>query len=183
MIIGISGKKFSGKDTIADYLVSNHNFIKYSFANPVKQITKILFDFDDSELYESNKEKVNKKWNITPRNAMQKIGTEFGQYYLHQLFPNLNCNKKLFWTLKAVDFCEKNSDKNIVIPDFRFVHEIEEFRKISNFKLWNVKRNTINEDIHISETCLDNYQNFDLIIDNNYSKEELYQIINNIINT
>ena len=33
MIIGISGFQSSGKDTIADYLVKEHGFVKLSFAS------------------------------------------------------------------------------------------------------------------------------------------------------
>ena len=37
MIVGLSGYARSGKDTIADYLVENHGFIKLSFATPMRQ--------------------------------------------------------------------------------------------------------------------------------------------------
>ena len=37
-IIGILGNKRVGKDTVADYLVKNYGFIKYNFADPIKEI-------------------------------------------------------------------------------------------------------------------------------------------------
>ena len=47
MLIGFSGKKGSGKSYFADYLVNNKLFIKLSFASPLKEITKILFNLSD----------------------------------------------------------------------------------------------------------------------------------------
>ena len=41
--IGLLGNKGSGKDTLADYLVKEKNFVKYSFAKPIKDIAKIMF--------------------------------------------------------------------------------------------------------------------------------------------
>ena len=49
--IGLLGQKGSGKDTLADYLVNNKGFVKYSFATPVKNISKILFNLSYEQLY------------------------------------------------------------------------------------------------------------------------------------
>ena len=43
MIIGLTGKKESGKDTAGDYLVKYYKFKKDSFARPLKDACKILF--------------------------------------------------------------------------------------------------------------------------------------------
>ena len=67
MIIGILGQKRNGKDTCADYLVEHYNFTKVSFADPIKQILKIMFDFNDEQLYGDKKELIHSKgnWNRT----------------------------------------------------------------------------------------------------------------------
>ena len=46
MIIGICGLIGSGKDTIADYLVTNYNFKKLSFADKLKDSVATMFDWD-----------------------------------------------------------------------------------------------------------------------------------------
>jgi len=46
MIIGICGLIGSGKDTIADYLVKEHNFIKLSFADKLKDCVAEMFDWN-----------------------------------------------------------------------------------------------------------------------------------------
>ena len=38
IVIGICGLKYAGKDTVADYLVENHKFIKLSFAGELKKL-------------------------------------------------------------------------------------------------------------------------------------------------
>ena len=42
-VIGFLGKKGTGKDTCADYLVENHAFEKLSFAGPLKEKDFPLF--------------------------------------------------------------------------------------------------------------------------------------------
>ena len=42
--IAICGKMASGKTTLANHLVNNHDFHKYSLAQPVKDLARFLFD-------------------------------------------------------------------------------------------------------------------------------------------
>jgi len=42
-IIGISGKAYTGKDTIADYLVQAHQFRKLAFGDRIKDIISLLY--------------------------------------------------------------------------------------------------------------------------------------------
>ena len=63
MIIGLCGKKRVGKDTFADYLVDNYNFDKYAFANPLKEACRIMFCFNDEQLYGDQKEDFDSNWN------------------------------------------------------------------------------------------------------------------------
>lgn len=50
MIIGVSGFKSSGKDTVANYLVEKYNFKRISFADPLKDMVAELFDVDRRDL-------------------------------------------------------------------------------------------------------------------------------------
>lgn len=50
-IIGISGKAGSGKDTVADYLVANHGFVRMALADEMKRFAKQVFDFSDQQLW------------------------------------------------------------------------------------------------------------------------------------
>ena len=62
MIIGITGKKRTGKDTISDFLVKKYYFVKYGFADPIKDIARIIFGFTENQLFEKEKDMVYKNW-------------------------------------------------------------------------------------------------------------------------
>jgi len=90
MLIGILGNKRHDKDTIADYLVKNYNFNKMSFIDPLKQCCKILFGFDDDQLYGDKKEVLDDYWKVTPRKVLQFIGTDLVRNQMNKIIPSLN---------------------------------------------------------------------------------------------
>tara|TARA_R110000803_G_scaffold200258_4_gene264563 strand:- start:1539 stop:2195 length:657 start_codon:yes stop_codon:yes gene_type:complete len=51
MLLALSGKMRSGKDTAADVLVNKHNFTKVSFADPLKEICAAAFGIDIDHFY------------------------------------------------------------------------------------------------------------------------------------
>lgn len=56
-IIGIGGKKHSGKDTVSDFFVESERFKKLALATPLKELCSDVFDiesqyFDDEKLKE-----------------------------------------------------------------------------------------------------------------------------------
>lgn len=179
MIIGITGKKFSGKDTLADELVLNHNFIKYSMADPLKDALKALFGFTDEQLYGNQKEIIDTRWKITPREVMQFFGTQVMQYKIQELIPDLERN---FFVKRFEDFCKKNKDKNIVVADIRFQHEINSIKKLNGYII-RVTRDNLNNNLseHISESGLEALINVDYIVKNNSSKQEAFLILKKIL--
>ena len=180
--VGILGKKGSGKDTLADYLVEHNGFIKYSFIDPIKNIVKILFNLSDTQVNGYLKENVDKRWGLSPRVILQRFGTEFGQYKIYELFPELKTKvpKRNMW-MKLFDiFLEENKDKNIVIADVRFQHEVDYLNTL-NFNIIKLNRSLNKMDSHISENEIDLINNYDYVIDNNSTKEELYGNYENFI--
>jgi len=77
MIIGLTGKAGSGKDTMADYLVQNYGFIKVSFAGPLKAGLAAMGMPEPKS--REDKEKPIEGFNFSWREAAQKLGTEFGR--------------------------------------------------------------------------------------------------------
>lgn len=124
MIIGIVGFIGSGKGTVADILVKKHNFTKLSFADTVKDATAAIFgwrrdllegDTDESRAWREQKEEW---WSerfgyaITPRLALQMMGTEAGRNVFHEdiWLNSLERRMELY--------------ENVVIADVRFPNEI-----------------------------------------------------------
>src|ERR1700733_9341253 len=90
ILIGITGRKRSGKDTIGDYLVNNYGFIRVAFADTLKKALKEIFEFSDEQLYGDEKETVDDYWGHSPRDLLQKIGTEMFREYLPKLCKNMS---------------------------------------------------------------------------------------------
>jgi hypothetical protein len=170
-LIAICGEKRSGKDVLAQHLVDNHGYTKISFADPLKKVVKTLFNFTDIQvgIDEKNcigheKDTVDDKWGISPRQALQFFGTEVLQYKIQELLPGI---KRDFFAESLISRInlENNSDnsdnnKKYVISDMRFLHEYEKLKEHSHrFDILTIRvmrpgnsENTGNTYSHISET-------------------------------
>ena len=153
LVIGIIGKKGSGKDTMADRIIQmcgSDQVVKYSLATPIKEVCKILFRLTDGQLHnEVEKELPDPRWaNQTPRRLMQWIGTDV---FRNQFGTD-------FWLQHArwaVDTLVR-SYRIIIIPDVRFTNEAEFVRSYPNHLLVRIHRDTpLDADSHSSETDLE----------------------------
>ena len=180
MIIGIVGNKNVGKDTLADYLVENKNFIKYAFADPLKYCLKELFGLSDDQLFGNKKEEYDPVWKTTPRELLQFFGTEVMQYKIQELLPNL---KRTFFIKRFEQFVNENPNKNIVVSDIRFQHELDIILKYEGIVI-KVEREDSSKTFlnHASESNISKLINFTHKIENNNTKEELYKKFNLLVN-
>lgn len=130
MIIGICGFQSSGKDTIAEYLIKEYGFIRFSFASALKDIISIIFGWPRDKLEGLTKEdrewreKVDYWWShtlkmpqLTPRYVMQYFATDLFRNKFHpDIWVKIVENK-------LNDIIDKPNTK-IVISDCRFENEI-----------------------------------------------------------
>lgn len=176
-LILICGKKRSGKDTIADYLHQYFGYKNMKISSTIKSICKLLFGFSDEQMENDDKEKNDPRWDISPRQAFQFIGTDMMQYKIQELLPTIG---KLFW-IKT--FIEKIKDITIpvVVSDVRFIHEYEELKKKFNIIVIRVERDNSYNDSHISETEYLEIP-YDILIKNNATMHDLYCDLYNKIN-
>ena len=197
MIIGICGFIGSGKDTVADYLVNFHEFRRESFASTLKDAVAAVFGWDRTMLEGRTKEarewreQVDPWWaerlampTLTPRWVLQYWGTEVCRRAFHDDIWIASLENKL-----------RNSKDNVVISDCRFPNEIQSIRDAGGKIVWvqrgelpdwydtaieaNLGHNYAVQDlkmrkIHASETAWVG-TDFDTIIDNNRSIDDLYQ--------
>lgn len=181
----ICGFKRSGKDTLAKYLENNHDYIHLKISKPLKDATRILFNFTDEQLEEDKKDCIDKRWNVTPRDIMKYLGTDVFQYKINDLLPD---TKRRFWINHLFNEIENkyiNSTDlvKIAVSDLRFTHEydaIHEFKlkhkdnisiKIIKIARIGGEQRYFQQDSHESETQHLNFH-YDIIINNVQDKQD-----------
>jgi dephospho-CoA kinase len=200
-IIAICGAKRSGKDVLAEHLVRKYNYERVSFATPLKHAVKSLFNFDDEQVGigvdsgSNKKDIIDTNWGITPRTALQFIGTEIMQEKIQELLPNI---KKNFFANTLNNYIKnkiiENEEQKFVISDLRFIHEFEMLYTISKIRKEDIviirvirpyssNSHTDTEDTqntHVSEL---EYMNipYDIILINNGSIDNYIEKFDKII--
>ena len=202
MIIGICGLIGAGKDTAADYLVNLHQFRRESFANTLKDAVAQVFGWDRTMLEGRTKhsrewrEQVDAWWatrlnipELTPRWVLQQWGTNVLRTGFHDDIWIASLENKL-----------RNTTDDVVITDCRFPNEIKAI-KAAGGKVIRIKRGDEpewydaaiaynrgpngNSQWALSKAKLDKLgvhpseyswigTNFDSVLDNNYSLDDLY---------
>ena len=191
MLLGIVGLIGSGKDTVAERLVSKHGFIRDSFAKSLKDAVSAMFNWD-REMLEGNtessrhwREQPDTFWSekfgkpVTPRWVLQHFGTEVMRGNMYDAI----------W----VDSCiGRYKGQNTVISDTRFPNEVKRIREHGG-KIILVKRGEDPEwftnyvegnieptGIHSSEYAWAK-EEFDYVIENNGTKEALSEKVDKLL--
>ncbi len=168
MVIGVSGKIGSGKDTFADifieYVKENYGvvFENKKFAYNLKKIVSILTGVSmDDVLSREGKLKYLPEWDMTIGEMQQKIGTEAIRNIIH---PDA-------WVLSL--FGTYVEDKNFwIITDVRFKNEARIVKEKGGILIrlngdpLNCKSKDNRNMEHQSEIDLDDYNEFDHIFEN-----------------
>ena len=183
MLIGIVGLIGSGKDTVAEHLVTQHGYTRDSFAKSLKDAVSAMFNWD-REMLEGNtessrhwREQPDTFWSekfgkpVTPRWVLQHFGTEVMRGNMYDAI----------W----VDSCiGRYKGQNTVISDTRFPNEVKMIREHGGIIIlvkrgddpeWftnYVEGNIEPTGIHSSEYAWAK-EEFDYVIENNGTKEEL----------
>ena len=162
MIIGLVGKKETGKSTVAKYLIKKYLFTELAFATELKEMCIRNGLMTHNEAYVKKTER--SRW------AMQKVGELFRKEV-----------DKYYWIGKLHSTFLITSG-NIVFSDIRHINEAEYVVEHGG-TLIKLFRNTGLVDNHSSETELDNIV-CDFNVDNDvvFTIDYLYEQIDNIYN-
>jgi len=193
IVIGISGRKRHGKDTVGAYLRDVHGFRPIAFADPVKQIGMEIYGLTWQQCYgaEVEKEALIPRWGRSARQILQHIGTEMGR----GVHPDT-------WARYTMDLIGRaargepylvRSDAEQrfvsgepyagpwVITDVRFPNEADAVRSIGG-PVWKVVRPSmgVSQDMHASETSVDLILE-DGTLTNDGSLEDLYNKVQSLL--
>lgn len=167
VLIGLSGKKYSGKDEIAR-----------TIAEQIKPKTCYKVGFADAL-----KAEVAKSLGITipylneHKDNFRLILQGFGTDYKRKLVSDDYWIHKLLVTLNLID---DSTNPVVVVNDVRFLNEAKLIQSLGGF-LIRVERPVLDKDSHVSETELDG-EKFDFTITNNSSIEELEFSVRGMLN-
>jgi len=188
MIIGISGKAKSGKDTAADmlsYIYSNpdksykdyientevffdKNAYVVHFADALKEAARELCILDEDQTdTQAGKLTVIPWLGITVRELLQKLGTCVREGIDED-----------FW-IKCL-FARIEGWNTVIIADVRYPNEAQAIKDRGGVII-RINRDGAGAGDHHSETSLDDYDGFACTIDNNGTYEELYNKLQTLI--
>jgi hypothetical protein len=161
VIIGISGKKGSGKDTVADYCIGQLPVHEYgstlAFADALKELYADYCLGREIHWGLLNKQSFKKQEHIcgkTHRQMLQEIGVA-----MRGIWPDIWVHR---WNKIYDDLC--SLDDVCFVPDVRFSNEVKKIQDLGG-KVLRLTR-TPHDDQHESETALDEMEKATV---NNYS--------------
>lgn len=178
-IICLTGKRRSGKDTVAMHLAAAHDYTHLQFANPIYEMLAVMlpaFTRSELELYKNTSLAI--LGGNTIRYALQTLGTEWGRRIINEdIWAKLLCSQIL-----------QSGKSRYVISDCRFPNEWDAIVDIADKanmtrRLCRVSRFTTRSnaeqdgiDTHASETEMDQLTP-DVVMPNNSTIAQLYQHI------
>jgi len=117
VLIGIAGKKRSGKDTAADIIRKNlkGNCLSFAFAKILKEVVQNVFLISNEEMNNQKEVKI-ERLGHSPRQLLQKFGDHFREI-----------NSNVF-----IDYIEhkiSNQTNTVIITDVRFDNECRFIKK------------------------------------------------------
>ena len=134
LIIGFGGEAGHGKSTCANiaeqwFLENGYSVKVISFADKLKEVCKIMFRLSEKDLNtQIGKSTYRNHIRTTPREIMQKFGTEVCREGIIRHLPTFSEGGRTIWTWNVErDILECAADV-ILIPDVRFPDELQMLR-------------------------------------------------------
>lgn len=116
-VIAFLARAGSGKTTASQYLIDNHDAVRVSFAGPLKELAKKLFNLSDGQVYGKYKEDpisglYRLGQTVTPRMLMQALGANGREFIGARV-----------WIDAALNSIRKAPGNLVVIDDCRYLNE------------------------------------------------------------
>lgn len=152
ILVGLSGVAGAGKSTTAAYLVEHHGFVEVSFAGPLKEAVRVVYNISESESREDQKEVVIERLGVSLRTLWQKIGTEIFRDAVPALIPNLSWSHPWVDNMRSRLVRLLGEGCRVVVSDVRFPDEADLIKEMGG-KVWCVRRSALDDpDVVASKT-------------------------------
>ena len=178
-VIALGHRRFVGKDTLARFIINhlriNHadlSIQKIAFADELKRIAHEVFRLQGLQAKSYYDDDPNKKEEIIPqlgisaRDLWIKYGNQMREYHND------------IWVELALDNIYA---KVVIITDLRYPNEAKALKELGAV-LIRIDRPSIPKSDDVADTALDDYEDWDYIIENNDNLTVLHDRINAIVN-
>lgn len=182
-IVGLSGRKHSGKSELANFLIS-YNYEVINFADHMKELVSTILGCTIDEL-NKDKELVS-YYDLSNFIKFVSIETNISEEYISPFFSNSFSTIREILQVLGTDIIRKynpnwhinktkalmKTEKKYVIGDVRFPNEKEMIESLGGKVYFIIRPDNLNISNHISEVSL-RRKDFTNVIINNSSKESL----------
>jgi len=188
-VICLIGQKRVGKDTVADIIQANDSeFQRFALASPIKDIARIMFNFTEDQLYSAEKDVLDDRWGIRPRDFFERFGTDIMQFDIYKYLPGLDGTvpRRCFWVQSLINKIKQLQCQKVIITDVRGLHELEAIAEaFPDARFIKITRGTTVpgsgvEHITQVEPELIPLDKIDVVIDNTGTLEELKEKVKKI---
>lgn len=186
LILGVSGRKRSGKDSLAARLVSDHGFTRIAFADPLKAVAQDVNPWirvEDDELgliygpgssWLGRGPDYHRLFDIVDSHGWE-TAKEFRE--VRRILQDLGVAVRdhvgdTTWMEAALDAADRVPGP-VVIPDVRFPNEAAEVEAEGGYLVRVSRPGLPADDLHVSETALDDLTP-DFVVRNDGTLDDLH---------
>lgn len=185
LLVGISGKLGAGKDTVKDLIIEldGREWTTLRFADRLKAVVSSL----TATRLEDNYTREGKQ--LKPAGFDQSLGTLqqlVGMALRTHVDPDVWVKVTLAEVISAM---EGDGDRRYVVSDVRFKNEARYIQELGGILIRvngdpaGVRAQDGRDLNHVSETDLDDYGAFDVVIENTGTLEELSELVKQVVLT
>lgn len=179
LIVGFGCTAQVGKDTAAEYLEKKYSgrVKRVAFADKLKKVAIDLFGLSWEQCYGSQqiKETVDSRYGMTPREILQGIGEK-----MRHVYPDIWVDTVFNTTIP--EFVKQGFDC-FVISDVRYPNEANKIHAAGGAVVKVIRTGsgvTVGAS-HSSETAMQEYKEFDFILENNGDFQEYFWKIDRLM--
>ena len=186
LIIGITGKGRSGKDSFAGMLAeelfirTGRRYILMAYATELKRRVQKDFDLSYDQLWGDAKEEEDLRY--PKKSGGYWTGREIMQFMGTDCFRAVDDN---YWVKELFKVIAEREFKSVIITDIRFNSEAQPVKDRNGFMIKVVSdrevTSTVHNKAHPSETSMDGYDGIDFTVDNNGSLDDLRKVATQVV--
>lgn len=186
-LIGLVGRKGSGKETAAKGLLEDRRWVRAAFADPLRTVVKTMFQLTDEDCDDRDRKEQPGPLGVSYRRGMQAVGTELVRDQLAKVLPEIG--NEGFWIQHMRRTVERHwqEGRRVVITDVRFEDEANVIIELGGLLVYVDRPGVDTSDGHSSESGVDaiiaKYRAPDMLVrlENNSNVEALQSELCNVV--